>query len=264
MMTAGSPMASLERRFTRITVGVLLGLAALAWVLTIKQAADMSGMVTGLAQVGARMPNEMGAPLFMAMWLAMMVAMMFPTIAPMVLAHRMVVAQRAEGGWPTLAFVLGYLTVWTGIGLVPLMAFLAFRSLPMDAAASAWLPIAAGAVLVAAGVYQFTPLKGVCLKACRSPISFLLTHDFGSGARGSLRAGLIHGAYCLGCCWALMSVLVVVGLMNLVWMAGLALVFFAEKNWRRGPLLSKVAGSLVALLGAAVIFHPALLATLAP
>ena len=264
MTTAGSAMAPLERRVTRVTVGVLLGLAALAWVLTIKQAADMSGMVTGLAQVGARMPNDMAAPLFMAMWLAMMVAMMFPTIAPMVLAHRMVVTQRGEGARPTMVFVLGYLTVWTAIGLVPLAAFLAFRNLPMEAAASAWLPIAAGGVLVAAGVYQFTPLKGVCLKACRSPLSFLLTHDFGGGAGGSLRAGIIHGAYCLGCCWALMSVLVVVGLMNLVWMAGLALVFLAEKTWRRGPLLSKVAGSLVALLGAAVIVHPALLATLAP
>lgn len=264
MTTIGSPMPPLERRVTLVTVGILFGLAALAWVLTVKQALDMSGMVTGLAQIGAGMPNAMAAPLFMAMWLAMMVAMMFPTIAPVVLAHRMVVKQRGEGALPTIVFVVGYLAVWFAIGLVPLAAFLAFRHLFTETAAPAWLPIAAGGVLVAAGLYQFTPLKAVCLKACRSPLSFLLTHDFGSGARGAFGAGITHGAYCLGCCWALMSVLVVVGLMNLVWMGGLAIVFLAEKNWRRGPLLSKVAGSLIACLGAAVIVHPALLATLAP
>jgi predicted metal-binding membrane protein len=263
MTTARSTMSPLGRRATVVTVGVLVGLAALAWTLTAKQALDMSGMVTGLGQVGSRMPNDMAAPLFMGMWLTMMVAMMFPTIAPMVLAHRMVVTQRGEGALPTTVFVLGYLAVWTAIGLVPQAAFLVFRNLTMETARSAWLPVVAGGVLVGAGLYQFTPLKGVCLKVCRTPLSFILTHDFGSGVPGAFRAGVLHGAYCLGCCWALMSVLVVMGLMNLVWMAALSLVFLAEKNWRRGPLLSKLAGSLIALLGAAVILHPALLSTLA-
>jgi predicted metal-binding membrane protein len=253
----------LTRRATFLTVAVLVGLATLAWALTVKQALDMSAMVTGLGQVGARMPNDMAAPLFMAMWLTMMVAMMFPTIAPVVLAHHMVVAHRGEGSLPTMVFVLGYLVVWTAIGMVPLALFLAFRNLSMEAAESNWLPIVAGGVLVGAGLYQFTPLKGVCLKACRSPLSFIMTHDFGSGAPGAFRAGVLHGVYCVGCCWALLSVLLVMGLMNLVWMAALSLVFLAEKNWRRGPLLGKLAGSLVALLGAAVIFHPALLSSLA-
>jgi predicted metal-binding membrane protein len=256
-------MSHLERRATLLTVAILVGLAALAWALTVKRALDMSGMTTGLGQVGSRMPNDMAAPLFMAMWLTMMVAMMFPTIAPMVLAHHMVVAQRGEGLLPTMAFVLGYLVVWTAIGLGPMAAFLAFHNLPIEAAGSSWMPIVAGGVLVGAGLYQFTPLKGVCLKACRTPLSFILTHDFGSGAPGAFRAGVVHGAYCLGCCWALMSVLLVMGLMNLVWMAALSLVFLAEKNWRHGPLLSKLAGSLVALLGAAVILYPALLSSLA-
>ena len=250
-------------RATLILVGLLVGLAGVAWALTIKQAVDMSGMVTGLGQVGSRMPNDMGASLFMAMWLTMMVAMMFPTIAPMVLAHRMVVTQRGEGVLPTAAFVLGYLAVWAAIGLVPMMGFLAFRNLPIEAARSGWLPVVAGGVLVGAGLYQFTPLKGICLKACRSPIGFILTHDFGRGARGAFSAGVHHGAYCLGCCWALMAVLVVVGLMNLVWMAALALVFMAEKNWRRGVAVSRVTGALVAIFGAAVLVHPALLVTLA-
>ena len=189
-----------EQRATLVVVGVLVGLAGMAWALTVKQAVDMSGMVTGLGQVGSRMPNDMAAPLFMVMWLTMMVAMMLPTIAPMVLAHRMVVIQLGEGRLPTAAFVVGYLAVWTVIGLVPLAAFLAFRNLPMEMAGSSWLPLAGGGVLVAAGVYQFTPLKGICLKACRTPLGFILTHDFRSGAPGAFRAGVHHGAYCLGCC----------------------------------------------------------------
>jgi predicted metal-binding membrane protein len=122
-----------------------------------------------------------------------------------------------------------------------------------------WLRGLAGAILLVAGLYQFTPWKAVCLKACRSPFAFLLEHDFGGGTRSAFRAGASHGAYCLGCCWALMSLLVVVGLMNVVWMAGLALVFLAEKNWRYGAALSKVAGVAVGLLGIAVIVDPGLL-----
>jgi len=250
-----------QSRTTRAVVAVLVGLAAVAWVITARQALDMGSMVTGLGQVGARMPNDMAAPLFMAMWLAMMVAMMLPTVAPMVLAHRMVVRSRGEGWLPTASFVAGYLGVWTAIGVLPLLAFLGFRGL-MDPAA-AWVAPVAGLVLVVAGVYQFTPLKGVCLKACRSPLSFIVTHDFGRGSRGAAMAGASHGAWCLGCCWALMSVLVVVGLMNLVWMVALALVFLLEKNWRHGVAVSRVAGASVALLGILVFVQPQVLRLLA-
>ena len=117
-------------------------------------------------------------------------------------------------------------------------------------------------VLVIAGLYQYTRWKLACLSACRSPLSFLMTHDFGSGAGGAFRVGLSHGAYCLGCCWALMAVLFVVGLMNLAWMAGIAIVFLAEKNWRRGVGLTYIVGAAVALLGVAVIAHPALLTSI--
>src|SRR5207302_4216917 len=104
--------------------------------------------------------------------------------------------------------------------------------------------------------YEFTPLEGVCLKACRSPLSFIVTHDFGRGSRGAAIAGASHGAWGMGCCWALMSVLVVVGLMNLVWMVALALVFLLEKNWRHGVAVSRVAGASVALLGILVFVQP--------
>jgi predicted metal-binding membrane protein len=257
--TPGSVLARSGRRVVAVTGGCLLGLAAIAWALNVRGAQGMSGMVMGLGQVGGRMPNDVAAPLFLAMWLTMMVAMMFPTIAPMVLAHRLVVGRRGEGVGTTVAFVLGYLIVWTVIGVVPMAVLLALRGLPAEAAAPPWLPAVSGAVLVVAGLYQLTPWKGACLRACRSPLAFVIGHDFESGGRGALRAGLWHGAFCLGCCWALMSVLVVVGLMNLAWMAVLAVVFLAEKNWRHGVALSRIAGMAVAAVGVAVVVHPALL-----
>jgi predicted metal-binding membrane protein len=255
----GGVLRMVERRMTVGVATALIGLAVVAWYLTVQQALAMSDMVTGLAQVGSKMPNPMTAPVFMLMWLTMMVAMMFPTILPMVLAHRLVALHRGDGAWPSVAFVLGYLVVWTAIGLVPLAAFVGFRDLNDEQTAGMWLSRAAGLVLVVAGLYQFTPWKKVCLRACRTPLSFMMTHNFGSGARGALKAGLSHGSYCLGCCWALMTVLVVVGLMNLVWMAALALVFLVEKNWRYGARVNVVVGSAIVLLGCAVVLYPELL-----
>ncbi|HEV2032705.1 MAG TPA: DUF2182 domain-containing protein [Candidatus Dormibacteraeota bacterium] len=241
-------------------LAVLTGLAVVSWLLTIRQATGMGSMVSGLGQVGAPMPNEIGPSLFMLMWLTMMGAMMLSGVAPMVLAHRMVVRSRGEGWSPTAAFVAGYLAVWTAIGVVPLLAFLGFQSL--SAPAPAWVAPMAGGTLIAAGLYQFTPWKGACLKTCRSPLNFILTHDFGRGAPGAALAGASHGAWCVGCCWALMTVLVAVGLMNLVWMAALSVVFVLEKNWRFGVELTRVAGSVVIVLGVAVIAVPGILSLL--
>jgi predicted metal-binding membrane protein len=252
-------MVQLNRRATVVTVAILLFLATLAWALVARQATDMSGMVMGLGQVGTKMPNPTSAPLFLGMWVAMMVAMMFPTVAPMVLAHRLVVQRRGEGALPTLAFVTGYLLVWSIIGLVPLAVFLAFRHLMPEDQTPRWLTLLSATVLVVAGAYQFTPLKSICLRACRNPLAFVLSHDFRAGLPGALRAGVSHGAFCLGCCWALMSVLVVMGLMNLVWMAALAVLFIAEKNWRFGVQLSRLAGTALVVLGILIAADPALL-----
>jgi predicted metal-binding membrane protein len=187
--------------------------------------------------------------------------MMLPAIGPVVLAQRMVVRGRGEGALTSVAFVASYLMVWLLIGLVPLLAFLAFRDLPMEAQSSPWLRIVGGSVLVIAGVYQLTPMKDNCLRACRSPLGFFMRHNARGGV-GALRAGAAYGAYCVGSCWALMVVLVVVGLMNLVWMAAIALIFLAEKNWRHGALLTRVAGAGVAALGVAVAAVPSLLSAI--
>lgn len=255
-----SAFGVLQRRATIANAGVLVLLAGLSWWYTVGNARDMSGMVQGLAQVGRDMPFDMSVVLFLLMWVAMMVAMMFPTITPIVLLHRSVVTRRGEGARPTVAFVAGYIAIWAAIGVVPLAALIGFRHV---ASGSAWVPRAGGVVLVVAGVYQYTRWKMACLKACRSPLSFLMTHDFGSGSRGAFKAGVSHGLYCLGCCWALMAVLFVVGLMNLVWMAAIAAVFLAEKNWRRGVPLTYAVGAAIAILGVVIIVHPAWLATIA-
>ena len=244
--TPHSAYSVLERRATLLTVG---------------NARDMESMVQGIAQAGRGMSFDMSAPVFLAMWTAMMVGMMFPTIAPIVLLHRLVVRRRGEGAGPTVAFGAGYLVVWTAIGVVPLLVLIAFRDV---ADGSAWVDRAGGAVLVLAGLYQFTRWKDACQKACRTPMTFMMTHDFGTGAVGAFRTGVSHGLYCIGCCWALMAVLFVVGLMNLVWMAAIAVVFLAEKNWRHGARLSKVVGAAVAAFGVAVLIDPSLLGSFPP
>jgi predicted metal-binding membrane protein len=247
---------ALERRATFLTAGALLVLAAGAWWLTVRRADDMSGMVSGLAQVGGAMSFDMAAPVFLAMWVTMMVAMMFPTIAPIVLLHRMVIRRRGGGVTATVWFVAGYLLVWTVTGIAPLAALLAFRDLTAD---SMSIARACGVVLLVAGAYQFTPWKQACLRACRTPLTFLSTHDFGHGLRGTLRAGISNGVYCLGCCWALMAVLFAVGLMNLAWMAAIAVVFLAEKNWRYGVALTRTVGIATALFGLVVLVYPEVL-----
>jgi predicted metal-binding membrane protein len=259
---ADAPRALLgmvERRVAIWTAAWLTAFAVVAWYLTVRQASQMAGMVSGLGQLGNRMANSMAIPLFFAMWLTMMIAMMFPTVVPMVLAHRMVVRKRGEGARPSVAFVLGYLVIWTVTGVVPLAVFVGFRNLTADAATARWISLVAAGVLAVAGLYQFTPWKGRCLRSCRSPLSFVLEHDFGGGSRSAARAGMSHGLWCLGCCWALMAVLLIVGLMNLAWMGALSVLFLAEKNWRHGVAVGRLAGATLFGLGLAVIVHPSLL-----
>jgi len=236
----------LPRPVATAIVAALLACAAAAWLLTAQQAASMMG---GVAM--------MGAGLFLITWLVMMVAMMFPSVAPMTLAFASMTRFRGEGSVPTVLFVLGYLAVWAVSGLVPLGVQQAVIHIWM--APPSWLPRAGGAVIIVAGIYQFTPLKDVCLRACRSPLGFVMTHNFGGGLPAALRAGASHGLYCLGCCWALMAVLAVLGLMNIAWMAVIAAVFFIEKNVRRGELLPRGVGAACIVAGLAILAWPVLL-----
>ena len=193
----------------------------------------------------------MGAGLFLLTWLVMMVAMMFPSVAPMTLAFASITHSRGQGYLPTAAFVAGYIAVWTAVGLIPLGIVQAINTLWMTP--PSWLDRAAGLVIIAAGFYQVTPLKDACLRACRSPLGFLMTHDYGRGPNSAVQAGAAHGVYCLGCCWALMAVLAVLGLMNLALMAVLSALFFIEKNVRFGDLVPKAVGLACVAGGLAVL-----------
>jgi len=245
-------VAPLPRPLAATIVVALLACAAVAWVFTIGQASSMA--MGGLAM--------MGAGLFLITWLVMMVAMMFPSVAPMTLAFASVTRARGDGVLPTAAFVTGYLMVWTAVGLVPLVVLQALNQFFITA--PSWLPRLGGAVIIVAGIYQLTPLKDACLRACRSPLGFVMTHNFGGGLPAAVTAGASHGLYCLGCCWALMAVLAVLGLMNIAWMALFAVVFFIEKNVRRGELLPRIVGVACIAGGLAVAVWPGLVAGAQP
>jgi predicted metal-binding membrane protein len=243
-------VAPLPKLLTATIVAALLVCAAAAWLFIGMQSASMG--MGGMAIIG---PG-----LFLVIWLVMMIAMMFPSVAPMVLAHASIARSRGDGSLPlsTLAFVGGYLAAWTAAGLVPLTV-IQFLNHSTFSLATSTLVRLGGVVILVAGIYQFTPLKNVCLRSCRSPLGFIMTHDFGGGARAAARAGLSHGLYCLGCCWAVMGVLAVVGLMNVAWMAAVAAVFFLEKNWRYGVPLARVVGTACVTGGLLVMASPAVL-----
>jgi len=242
-----------------VILGLLLTLAAAAWALMVWQGAgaDM-GMAMASPTMGLR------APLFLAIWVAMMVAMMFPTAAPMILTFHRVQAgkrQRGQAFVSTWVFVAAYMLVWTLAGVAAYAGALAAEAVATRAALS---PAAAarigGLVLVAAGLYQLTPLKDVCLSKCRTPVTFIMT-SWRDGAAGALRMGLLHGAYCLGCCWLLFVMLFPLGIMNIAAMAAITLLVFAEKTlpWGR-PAAGAVAAALVTY-GAAVVVVPQILPT---
>jgi predicted metal-binding membrane protein len=198
----------------RWTTGALLSGIALSWLIVLVAPGGMG----------------VGPVVFVAAWTVMMAAMMLPSAAPLVLLYR-----RGASTSHTAALVAGYLAVWAAAG-VP--AWLAQEFIPASLS-----PLA----LVTAGIYQFMPIKESCLRKCRTPADFLIQR----WGRGAFRIGLEHGAWCLGCCWALMAVLVVVGMMGLAWVIGLTALVALEKVSSRGVLVSRMAG--VAFLVAAII-----------
>ncbi|MFI7005074.1 DUF2182 domain-containing protein [Streptomyces sp. NPDC050145] len=222
---------------------LIILIAALAWVLTVGQARDM-GVEPGTM--------GMALPLFLLLWLAMMAAMMLPSVAPVALTWAKGIGRQSSGAvraLRTTEFLCGYLLVWTAFGL------LAYGGLALtgdlvdgNPDAGKWIGAAAFAL---AGLYQWGPLKDICLRHCRSPMAQLMRYASYRPRLRDLRVGLHHGAYCLGCCWALMVVLIPLGVMNIAAMAAVAALIFLEKLWYRGPQLARVSG--VAFLVLAVL-----------
>ena len=247
------------RRERTLILAALLALAALAWGVLLWQAAVGDGeMAMGLT-------GGMGAALFLTMWVVMMVAMMFPTAAPMILMFARIAAgkrQREQTFVPTWVFVGGYLAVWTLFGVVAYLGALALERL---GGGSMWLMENAarlgGLVLVLAGLYQFSPLKNICLSKCRSPMAFVL-QSWRDGAGGALRMGLEHGLYCLGCCWLLFVILFPLGIMNVGAMALITVLIFAEKSWPIGRRVAQLAAAALIIFGAVVLVVPDALPTM--
>jgi predicted metal-binding membrane protein len=228
----------------------LVAVAALGWLLTGER---MAGMDEGPGT------DPGSLVFFVSVWVVMMAAMMLPSAAPMVLVHSAVQRRRRELGRDrklggSAAFVGGYLLVWTAFGLVAYALFELLRSREFDALS--WSRdgryVAAGVIAIAAG-YQLTPLKDGCLAKCRSPLAFVVG-SWRAGRLGAARMGIEHGAWCVGCCWALMATLFALGLMSIAWMAVIAGVVALEKllPWGKGAYLGVALLLLVLALGVAI------------
>ena len=271
--------AILRRDRTLVVVALTL-IAGLAWAYVLYLGAqmgvavdpalndaieEMPGMdMSGMDMASAIAPDfRAWAPADFAfifvMWAVMMVAMMTPSVTPMVLLYALVGRKaRMEGkpfapaGW----FFAGYVFIWVGFSILAtgaqwLLASMALLTATMATASST----VGGLVLIAAGLYQWTPLKDVCLRQCQAPIVFLTSHGgFRSDPAGALRLGFEHGTYCLGCCWALMALLFVGGVMNIAWIGGIAILILLEKTLPAGRLISRIFGMLIAAAGFWLVF----------
>ncbi len=254
-------------RLSLITL-TLLGLVAVpAWAALILQGSSIAiGGATGSMPDGMD-PSPSAAHLiaFVTAWTVMMAAMMLPSAAPMILLYRNASRGHGAGARPlvhTWIFVLGYLVVWAAIGVpVYIVSQLVSTAIASNMQLAEWAPYGVALVLIAAGAYQFTPLKRVCLRACQSPLAFLMGH-WKPGLPGAFRMGLEHGAYCAGCCWGLMAVLVAAGAMGLSWVLLIALVVGTEKlvAGRRWPLV--LTGVALLGLGVLVVLQPTIGLTL--
>lgn len=257
---AGSVPLARERG---VLLAVLLLLAVAGWMVILSQVAQDHHSVGRMEMDGHTVGPDLtmgSAPLFFLMWVAMMVAMMFPSAAPMILVFAK--SQKGKHNGSIALFVAAYLALWVSFGAV---AFALGAGVEAVAERSFWVARnwarAGGVLVVAAGLYQLSPLKRRCLAKCRSPLSFLLQR-WRSGWTGALGMGLEHGVYCLGCCWLLFLVLVPLGVMNLAAMLTVTFVVFAEKALPWGRAAGHVAAAALVLYGLAVVVWPALLPTM--
>jgi len=241
-------------------VAALTGASAICWIflyVLARRMADggMSGMddMAGMAMPMA--PAHWSTADFamnFVMWWAMMIAMMLPSAAPMVLTFASINQRKRERGQPFVPaamFTAGYLIAWGAFSIAATLAQWGFdRAALLSPQVQRVTPLAGGLILLAVGVYQFTPLKHACLAKCRSPFAFLI-NQWRDGRGGALRMGWTHGAYCLGCCWLLMALLFVGGAMNLLWVAAIAALVFVEKLLPAGALIARIGGAAMFAFG---------------
>jgi len=256
---------TLEKLLQRDRAIVIIGLITitlLAWIYTINRSVGMTStddmLVTQMSLSGMQVWQVEDVVFNLVMWATMMIAMMIPSAAPMILTYIGLNRRRNISSTSisaTTLFLLGYLIVWFSFSAGATLLQWGFQSAGMLSPDTMRLPpLAGGILLILAGIFQFTPLKDVCLSNCRTPLSFLTT-EWRDGAKGALIMGLRHGRYCLGCCWHLMLLLFVAGVMNLLWVALIAGFVLAEKVMPAGRWVSRVGGLIVVGWGVWLLFQ---------
>jgi predicted metal-binding membrane protein len=264
MLSAGvaatSALERVVRRDRLIMVLGLLAVLALSWSYLVTTSAGMRAML-GEAEMHAAMgmsemqswPRELVA--LFVMWAVMMVGMMLPSAAPLILLILGVYRRRDDRHTRlnSILFVSGYLLAWTIFSLAAASGQIALhRAALLSANMAARSAVLTAAILIITGMYQWLPIKNACLAHCRSPLNFLSQH-WREGLAGAVRMGFLHGLFCVGCCWALMTLLFVAGVMNLLWVAAIAVFVLVEKLSRQGLLLGRAAGILLIAWGAYVL-----------
>jgi predicted metal-binding membrane protein len=255
------------RREQWVILILIVALTLAAWAYTAYHVAgggmsepmDMSTSGQGMASHMGHAAVHPAAPafaMFVPMWIVMCFAMMLPTVWPMAFAFAAISRKRQARGAafaPTWTFLLGYLIVWGLFGVACWAGAVGlFGLLGHWLADKQHLMVGTGALFVAAGAYQLSPLKNACLTTCRHPLLFVI-HHWREGYLGAVLMGMHHGGLCVGCCWALMVVLFPLGMMNLLWMGLFTLVMYLEKNIRYGVLVGRIAGGLLLAAGSVLL-----------
>ncbi len=239
-------------RATRVAAGLLVVATVVAWVFTVRQTEEGMTMDMDAGVVA-------GLPAYLAMWSTMMTAMMLPSAIPMISLYagsRRNAVKRGNPGPHVAIFTGVYVLLWAGVGIPVYFASRAVEAWAMGSqTVSDVLPYGLALLLVTAGIYQLSPLKQICLRACQHPFTFLMSR-WRSGYLGTLRIAWLHSAYCLGCCWALMAVLVAAGAMSLPWMLLIAAVVAAEKLLPGGEKVARIAGIALIVAGIVVALRP--------
>ncbi len=253
MWNAATALEAVLKRDRAIVLSGLVGITILAWLYTISLSHDVTHAVGGHAAIAHPQLRSLGAvdlTLLFVMWIVMMIAMMVPTATQMILTFATIERKNPDGRNPvrrTAIFLLGYVVAWSLYAALATLGQWGLLSAalvsPIGVSESA---LFGGALLIAAGIFQWTPLKHACLARCRSPFAFLMT-EWRSGDRGALRMGWRHGIYCVVCCWALMLLMFVLGMMNILWLAALTAFVMLEKAAPGGHLVGHLAG--VGLVG---------------
>jgi predicted metal-binding membrane protein len=248
-------VAGFASRNRTVAAACIVLITALAWVYLFRIDSEMSPGAESMAKMGMAIDADWSARDFFLtfiMWSVMMVGMMTASAAPTLLLFSGMSSSRGDprAGTMSVLFGAGHLSIWIAFSLLAaVMQDMLHRAASLSADMSVISSSIAGVILIGAGLYQLSPAKNACLKRCQSPLGFLLT-NWRDGNRGALELGLRHGMYCLGCCWALMLVLFVVGVMNLVWVAALTAFILVEKFGRAGTWIARLGGLVMIGTGA--------------